>query len=369
MQLTDKFIQEVVNFFETVLQEYRKEIDKKYFNYRFYFNLYSRNFIFIFCKTKLILKGSYYVNKTKIIRNPNQLITIDTYNSFIYPYSKLLDIIQNNPTEYASKIVGEEYMYNGHMMSEDYDKYIEKESEEHSLMELEDKKNLAIGHKKYLDSVSKVVEETCKNKFYEIDNIESIYWFFLNLKLPRDLNNVWYICSTYFPSLIQVFLDLLTMGNYESISFLPLRQMFESFLRALDYDLSGKNIQKIVDWLKNNESGKRFSSLDKNGNWKPCVIKDITDNHRFSKYPINLRNDLKDMWSKLSFNLHKYQINVRFEYKYDDKKFDSNYKYFLKVIETLLLTLVLNYPTTFDNVKYQIGIDSQNLEIFLLENS
>ncbi len=62
MQLRDESIQEIVKFFEAVLQNYRNEIEKRFFEQRFKFTMYFGYTIYIFTEANLIMKKSYYTH-------------------------------------------------------------------------------------------------------------------------------------------------------------------------------------------------------------------------------------------------------------------------------------------------------------------
>lgn len=227
---------------------------------------------------------------------------------------------------------------------DDYDKYIERQYQKNLELEYQDILQIAKTHKKYLNSLQAVIKITCKKNCIEIDKIWKYYSFFLDLKLPIRLRNTQYVSIVYMPSMISTFLDLLTMGQYTT-AYLPLRQIFESFLRAIYGDVNNKKIDYIRDWItqstKNNVpmSGKKDS-----------VIVSLTANKQLKKYP--LAKNLSDLWHhSLCFKVHKPDMEVLLSYEYDSNQFDELYELFTQMIELLLTILAFNFPMSYDCVK------------------
>lgn len=366
MGVTKHFVQTVNTFFLQVFDIYEKEVSKKDINERICYNFYRRKFLFLFYEKKLIIKPIGGVkNKIQIIINPNPDINIDDYQTLKYDYQRLKNLILENPEEYAKKMIDEEYNNNCDKMSECYNKWVEEEYEKSSTWEYEEKEYCSNKYKEYLESINNVIKETCDNNQNEIYHIIEYLSFFSDIKTTEDLRNIRIVSKFYIPSMIDTFLDLLTTGNYDTVV-LPLRQIFESFLRALYYDNCEEDNINIMEWFDTNNPGYNVGN---------AVIHNITRKETFikfeEKYGRNVRTELKDFWKKLSTSVHKHELNEKFTigYDYDKERFVENYKFFSNLIETLLITLVLNFPEMYNKIRYKRSFNITNLELFLLEHS
>jgi len=360
--VTNEFIQKVVSFFTDVFEVYVDEIDKHHHKYRFYFDFYSGNSIYAFYSDKLIIKRNYDFNdKIKIIENPNPEINIEDADSLKYLYPRLNKVILQDTKEYGRKMVEDEFNQERYKFSEGYEEYIEKESEEHFQAEDSFKKDRAKKHEEYLSSINKVIKKTCNKNYYELDIIWDYFDFFFGLKLPDKLKNMHYLSSLHLPSMIHTFIDLLTIGNYDA-TYIPLRQIFESFVRALYFDIQKKQIgaRDMIQWFEQNKRDEETVGGE--------VISCITKKQIFRRQSFNLRAELRSLWSELSFRLHKHDFDVKLAYGYDSQRFKLLYTLFVKLFDLLITTLVFNSPDIYDQMEHLINHRKKEIKMSLLEN-
>jgi len=272
--------------------------------------------------------------------------------------------LKKNPLDYAKKWVEVEYTEKEQIGIFDSSEYHEKQWRDYQQNEYEALKNTSEGHKKYISSIMKVIEDSCEKKFYEINQILDFDQTLFNLKLDKDLKNYFFI-NTFLVNQTSLFLDLLTIGNFDSID-LPLRRYFEASLVAMYLDKKNRDINQLVKWTEGEYIHE--NNRKKNISGSNSIIEELC-NPLVLRYNPNFKTKLMNHWKKLSTNVHKKKIQPFFNYEFKEVDFNNNVKLFQQITESLYILLILNFPEKFDSLKNII--DSrirEEIELLLLEN-
>jgi len=224
---------------------------------------------------------------------------------------------------------------------------LEEIERERELAKEKDKEGRAKNYKEYMHLVKKTIDETCNNNVDKINSIFDYEDFFQHFRVPQDLQNLRWVSLVDMVEMISSFLGTTTIGDYNS-SYIHLRQLFETFLRAMYFDCEGKKVNSIIGWLRKNE---RDSISMK------TVIDGLTDTPLIKKFNDDYNDELYKLYSKLCFNVHKPKVDFRYGYSYDKEKFEEVYNLLMEVLDNLLTLFALRYPENYSLVKERIKVD------------
>ncbi len=363
----EPFIQKTVIWFSEYFNELDRIIETDFSDVDYKFSDYKQNFLLIFYDNYvLIKKNPCLTSKVKPIISPK--LILGAQGHLKYNYVDLKKRINEDAKHYARININYELENYESIMPSD------EEVKRHEDMEEEYQTAPAENQKRYLSSLTSVINETMTKKFSEIKDISDFHDRLYSLAdspdsdLLKNNKNLWWSFYIMLDQ-VQLFMDLLSIGNYETAS-LPLRRMYETVTHAIYFDLKMRenpSIQlNIQEWMDDTDYDRKHNIIrgmtNKN---KPheCILGAIIATPLVGAFPELVYSNLQDIYKELSFGVHKDKPEFRIYYELNEIEFMRHHAQFMKLKKIILNLIILADP----KFSKKITVDDKT-ELFLLEH-